>query len=190
MDPLGNIPMFLSVLKSVSPKRWRRVLMREIGFAYIVLLACLFLGNIALELLRLEQETISIAGGIVLFLIALRMIFPSVAGSGGEALEGEPFPVPLVVPMIVDPSAMAALLLLRRSAPEQMASLLLALTWSSRWRNVDDSRMAPLNPQTIAVQMFMNRVKAFLAPLSGHVGRPDYAVKLPGIGFPLNKGGE
>jgi len=62
--------------------------MREIGFAYIVLLACLFLGNIALELLRLEQETISIAGGIVLFLIALRMIFPSVAGSGGEALEG------------------------------------------------------------------------------------------------------
>jgi len=96
MDPLGNIPMFLSVLKSVSPKRWRRVLMREIGFAYIVLLACLFLGNIALELLRLEQETISIAGGIVLFLIALRMIFPDDDGSAGEALEGEPFLVPLV----------------------------------------------------------------------------------------------
>jgi len=95
MDPLGNIPMFLSVLKSVSSKK-RRVLMREIGFAYIVLLAYLFLGNIALKLLKLEQETISIAGGIVLFLIASRMIFPDDDGSAGEALEGEPFLVLLV----------------------------------------------------------------------------------------------
>ena len=86
MDPLGNIPMFLTVLKSVSPKK-RRVLMREIGFASIVLLACLFLGNIALKWLKLEQETISITG-IVLFLIALRMIFPDDDGSAGEALEG------------------------------------------------------------------------------------------------------
>ena len=181
MDPLGNIPMFLSVLKTVSPERRRRVLIREIGFAYIVLLACLFLGNIALELLRLEQETISIAGGIVLFLIALRMIFPGIAESGGKALEGEPFLVPLAVPMIAGPSAMATLLLLQRSAPDQIAALLLALTiaWalsgtillSATFLHrllherglIAMERLMGMLLVMIAVQMFLNGVKAFLA---------------------------
>jgi multiple antibiotic resistance protein len=94
MDPLGNIPLFLSALKDVAPERRRRVLVREIAFAYLVLLVFVFLGNYVLAFLRLEQETISVAGGIVLFLIALRMIFP-VGGAGqSDALEGEPFVVP------------------------------------------------------------------------------------------------
>ncbi len=80
MDPLGNIPPFLSVLKDVHPDRRRRVLMREILIAYVVLLVFLFLGKRVLALLSLQQETISIAGGIVLFLIALRMIFPTEKG--------------------------------------------------------------------------------------------------------------
>ena len=79
MDPLGNIPLFLSALKSVSPERRRVVLVREILIAYVVLLLCLFIGNNALRFLGRESETISIAGGIVLFLIALRMIFPGEA---------------------------------------------------------------------------------------------------------------
>src|SRR5690606_35356842 len=102
-------------------------LLREIVFAYLVLLASLFLGGIALEVLGLEQESISIAGGIVLFLIALRMIFPA-EGGGGETLEGEPFLVPLAVPLIAGPSTLAALLLLQRSSPGQTGSLLVALT--------------------------------------------------------------
>ena len=76
MDPIGNIPPFLSILKSVPVERRRLVLMREILLAYGVLLVFLFLGKYLLRFLRLEQETLSIAGGIVLFLIALRMIFP------------------------------------------------------------------------------------------------------------------
>lgn len=76
MDPLGNIPIFLSVLKNVRPERRRRVLIREVLLAYMVLLFFLFLGTYFLRLLSLQQETISISGGIVLFLIALRMIFP------------------------------------------------------------------------------------------------------------------
>lgn len=55
MDPVGTIPLFLSTLKTVDPARRRLVLLREIGFAYVVLLACLFVGSKALQLLGLED---------------------------------------------------------------------------------------------------------------------------------------
>jgi multiple antibiotic resistance protein len=113
MDPLGNIPPFLSVLKNVQPERRRRVLVREILIAYVVLLVFLFLGKRVLALLSLQQETISVAGGIVLFLIALRMVFPQDRGLFGETLEGEPFIVPLAIPLVAGPSALAVLLSLR-----------------------------------------------------------------------------
>jgi multiple antibiotic resistance protein len=180
MDPLGNVPLFLSVLKTVTPERRRRVLVREIAFAYAVLLACLFLGNIALQLLGLEEGTISVAGGIVLFLIALRMIFPGEGGGGREALEGEPFLVPLAVPLIAGPSTLAVLLLLQRSAPGHMGVLLLALTiaWALSGAILLSStffyrllrergliameRLMGMLLVMIAVQMFMNGVKTFL----------------------------
>ena len=181
MDPLGNVPLFLSALKTVRPERRRRVLVREIAFAYAVLLACVFLGNIALRLLGLEEGTISIAGGIVLFLIALRMIFPGEGGSGRETLEGEPFLVPLAVPLIAGPSTLAVLLLLQRSAPDHVGVLLLALTiaWALSGAILLSStfvyrllkergliameRLMGMVLVMIAVQMFMNGIKTFLA---------------------------
>ena len=129
MDPVGNIPAFLSILKTVPVERRRIVLVREILLAYGVLLAFLLLGNYLLRFLRLEQETLSIAGGIVLFLIALRMIFPREGGAaGGEPLEGEPFLVPLAIPLFAGPSTLAALLLLQRTSPGDTISLLAAVT--------------------------------------------------------------
>lgn len=179
MDPLGNIPMFLSALKSVPPPRRQRVLVREILLAYVVLLVCVFAGNAALQLLGLEQETISIAGGIVLFLIALRMIFPA-DGATQDTLEGEPFLVPLAVPLIAGPSTLAALLLLQRSAPGETAWLLLALTiaWAASGAILLSStffyrvlrergliameRLMGMLLVMIAVQMFMNSLRTFL----------------------------
>ena len=181
MDPLGNVPLFLSALKTVRPERRRIVLMREIAFAYAVLLACVFLGNIALQVLGLEQETISVAGGIVLFLIALRMIFPGEGGGGHETLVGEPFLVPLAVPLIAGPSTLAVLLFLQRSAPDHMGMLLLALTiaWALSGAILLSSmffyrllrergliameRLMGMVLVMIAVQMFMHGIKAFLA---------------------------
>jgi len=128
MDPIGNIPPFLSILKSVPIERRRIVLAREIVFAYVVLLVFLFLGTHLLRFLRLEQETLSISGGIVLFLIALRMIFPREGGITGEALEGEPFLVPLAIPLFAGPSTLAALMLLQRTSPGDSTSLLIAVT--------------------------------------------------------------
>lgn len=127
MDPLGNVPIFLSVLKRVPQERRRAIVIREVLIAYVVLLVFLLLGDHALRLLHIEQETISIAGGIVLFLIALRMIFPQ-TGSYSDAPEGEPLVVPLAVPLIAGPSAMAALLLLQRAAPSGSMDLWIAMT--------------------------------------------------------------
>jgi multiple antibiotic resistance protein len=127
MDPLGNVPLFLSVLKTVEPQRRRVVLVREIAIAYVVLLLFLLLGGSILRFLGLEPEAVSIAGGIVLFLIALRMIFPG-HGSSSEPLPGEPFVVPLAIPMVAGPSALATLLLLQTTASATTSGLLIALT--------------------------------------------------------------
>ena len=94
MDPLGNIPLFLSVLKSVRPERRRRVLLREIAFAYLVLLASLFIGGMALRVLGLRQETISVAGGIVLFLIALDDLPVEGVGRDSDRWKERPFSRP------------------------------------------------------------------------------------------------
>ena len=128
MDPLGNIPLFLSVLREVPPERRRRVLVRELLIAYAVLVACLLVGPPLLRSLELDQESISIAGGIVLFLIALRMIFPSEGGVLGEPVEGEPFIVPLAIPLLSGPSALSAILVLARTAPERTLGWLGAIT--------------------------------------------------------------
>ena len=180
MDPIGNIPLFLSILKTVAPERRRLVLLREIAIAYLVLLAFLFLGAYILRFLGLEQETISIAGGIVLFLIALRMIFPADAHTP-EPLEGEPFVVPLAIPLIAGPSTLAALLLLQRSAPGDTIPLFLALTiaWALsgvillsstffyrvlRERGlVALERLMGMLLVMVAVQMLLNGTRAFLS---------------------------
>jgi len=181
MDPLGNIPLFLSALRTVRPERRRRVLLREIVFAYLVLLVFLFSGSVLLQLLHLEQDTISIAGGIVLFLIAIRMIFPGERWGTSDELEGEPFLVPLAVPLIAGPSTLAVLLLLQRSAPGETRSLLLALTiaWALSAVILQSStflyrvlrerglvaveRLMGMLLVMMSVQMFMNGIRAFLA---------------------------
>ncbi|HBR59878.1 MAG: hypothetical protein CL909_04010 [Deltaproteobacteria bacterium] len=128
MDPLGNIPLFLSVLKTVeSESRRRKILIRELFFALLVLLLFLFAGEYLLKWLNLRQEAVSIAGGIVLFLISLRMIFPSEKGIMGEMPEGEPFFVPLAVPLLAGPSTLAMLILLARSQPERIFEWLAAV---------------------------------------------------------------
>lgn len=127
-SPLGNIPAFLSVLKDVAPERQRPVLVREILLAYAVLLIFLFAGGYVLQLFGLRPEAISIAGGIILFIIAIRMIFPTEGGIVGETPEGEPFLVPLAIPLIAGPSVMASVLLLKQSGGINTVQLLAAVT--------------------------------------------------------------
>ena len=119
MDPLGNIPLFLSVLKQVPEERRRLVLRRELLIAYVVLLMFLLLGPYILTFLQVSQEAIRIGGGIVLFLIAIKMVFPKEGGLLGKTPDGEPFIVPLAIPLIAGPSSLAMIMLMRKSAEGQ-----------------------------------------------------------------------
>ncbi|RCU50982.1 Marc family transporter [Corallincola holothuriorum] len=127
MDPLGNLPIFLSVLKNIEPKRRRVVLIRELVISLVIMMLFLFAGSSILDFLQLTQESVSIAGGIILFLIALKMIFPQPGGVTGLAVGEEPFIVPLAIPLIAGPSILAALLLLAHQDPSRMVDWSLAL---------------------------------------------------------------
>ena len=128
MDPLGNIPIFLSVLEDVAPERRTRVLIRELLLAFVVLVLFLFFGQYVLGFLQLSQHSIRIAGGIILFLIALKMVFPVKRSAHEvEEIQGEPLLVPLAIPMVAGSSAMAIVMLMATNNPDRMMDWLLAL---------------------------------------------------------------
>lgn len=110
MDPLGNIPLFLVLLEDVSPRRRRWILLRESIIALGLLMAFLYAGPYILGFLQISQTALGLAGGVVLFLIALRMIFPVPGGMFGPTPEGEPFIVPIAIPLIAGPSAIATVM--------------------------------------------------------------------------------
>ena len=126
MDAFGNIPLFLAALAPVAPERRARVIARELAIALGVLLVFLFAGPVVLRGLGISEGALSIAGGIILFLIALRMIFPQ-HGSMAEEDLGEPFIVPLAIPFVAGPSAMATLMLVMSEDPARWPLWLLAL---------------------------------------------------------------
>jgi multiple antibiotic resistance protein len=131
MDPLGNVANFISGLRPVPPERRLRVIMRELIFALVILIGFLFCGRWLLGLLHLKEEALFISGGVVLFLIALKMIFPDVRHLADEATT-EPFIVPLATPFIAGPSVLASLLVMVNSQPEAIGKWLVALlvSWS------------------------------------------------------------
>jgi MarC family membrane protein len=126
-DPFGNIPTFVATLKDVRPERRVRVILRENLIAFGILLSFMFIGDKFMRLLGLSDVSLQIAGGIVLFLIAIRMIFPPPPTD--QALpKGEPLIVPLAIPMIAGPSALATVMLLVSQAPHRRLEWIAALT--------------------------------------------------------------
>lgn len=185
MDPLGNIPVFLSVLDDVAPERRTRVLIRELLLALVVLVAFLYAGQVMLGFLGLSEHSIRIAGGIILFLIALKMVFP-VARSAHtvDEIQGEPLLVPLAIPMVAGPSAMAVVMLLATNDPGKMTEWLLALlaAWfitsvilisaTSLKRYLGQrgliaiERLMGMLLIAISVQMLLEGISAYVAELS------------------------
>lgn len=181
MDPLGNIPVFLSLLKDLSPRRRRFVLTRELLIALATLLAFLYGGKLLLEALHLRQESVSIAGGIVLFLIGVRMIFPPKEGIFGPTHGGEPMIFPMAIPGIAGPSAMAMLMLLGHEHPGRTvdwtiallgawaatAAVLFAATLLFKWLGESVlgafEKLMGMLLVTISVQMLLDGVASFLA---------------------------
>lgn len=180
MDPLGNLPMFVAALKNVPPARRRQVILREMAFALLALLLFLFLGGYMLRLLGLSEPALGVAGGVVLMLIALRMVFPSRETSLQEEIAGEPFIVPLAIPYVAGPSSLATVLLLNSREPDRwpewVAAILLAwaaclpFMLTSGWLRerlgerglIAVERLMGLVLVTIAVDMLMKGIATFL----------------------------
>ena len=180
LDPLGNIPIFLSLLRGLPPRRQRIVLARELLIALVVLMLFLWGGKYALELMHLREESVSIAGGIVLFLIGIRMIFPPAEDLMGEMPEGEPFIVPMAIPLVAGPSGMAAVILMGSNDPSRLGdwSLALMIAWAAtaailfsatylyKWLGqralVAVERLMGMLLVAISVQMLMDGIAAYL----------------------------
>jgi MarC family membrane protein len=129
LDPLGSLPVFISVMRNVAPERRTRVALRESAMAFGVLLIFMLTGQAFLSLMRLSERSLEVAGGVILLIIAMRMIF----ATGGElyASDGkgrEPLIFPLAVPLLAGPSAMATVLLLASRQPERLLTWVGALT--------------------------------------------------------------
>jgi multiple antibiotic resistance protein len=183
MDPFGNIPIFLSVLSHVDPKRRGKIIIRELLIALLFLIFFLFFGKYILEGMHITEPALGIAGGTILFLIAIKMIFPASNSSfvNDEDKEGDPLIVPLAVPMVAGPSSMAMVILLSTQYPDQQLSWLAALliSWSlgfiilisaeklskivGRRTLKAIERLMGMILTTMSVQMLLTGIKTFMA---------------------------
>jgi small neutral amino acid transporter SnatA (MarC family) len=183
-DPFGNVPLAVAALRDVPRERRLAVVLRECAIAYVLLIAFLFGGQSFLALMHLSQASLAIAGGVILFLIALRMVFPPPEGLFGDVIASEPLIVPLAVPAIAGPSALATVMLLASRAPDRMFELVGAVTiamtvsvvvlaLSDRLqRLIGDRGVLALEKLTglvltaIAVEMLLGGIRAFIAQLA------------------------
>jgi multiple antibiotic resistance protein len=127
LDPFGNVPLLLAILKGMDERKRYRIIVRESFIGLGILLLFLFLGDSFLNIFHLEAEAVTIAGGVIFFIIGLKMIFPDPKGSHLFSAESEPLVVPIALPMMAGPSALATLVLLSHNHPEQTDKLLYAL---------------------------------------------------------------
>ncbi|MEM9116406.1 MAG: MarC family protein [Cyanobacteria bacterium P01_D01_bin.6] len=142
LDPFGNLVTINTLLSDLPAAKRQRIILREALIAYSILVLFLFGGNPLLSFFGVESHTLRISGGIILFLIALGMVFPS-RSAMPSTLETEPFIVPIAMPLIAGPSAIAALLVMAKSDPQMISNWLGALTfamgvaglilWASPW---------------------------------------------------------
>lgn len=181
MDPFGNLVTINTLLAELSPHKRQRIILREALIAYGVLIVFLLCGNQLLSFLGVSPHTLRISGGIVLFLIALGMVFPD-RSTMPTTLETEPFIVPIAMPLIAGPSAIAALLVLAKSDPDLLLNWFLALTlssaiagtilWTSPWLFQRLGRRGALAVERLmgmlliilAVQMMLDGLEQYLSP--------------------------
>jgi MarC family membrane protein len=182
-DPLGNIPIFIGALRDVPKERRRRIILRECLIAFVILVTFVFIGQPFLRLLGLSEQSLQIGGAVVLMLVALRMVFPSKEGIYGDGPGGEPFIVPLAVPAIAGPSALATVLLLVSRDPARtwlwIAAIAIVLAISAVVLTFADKlahwlgervilaaeRLMGLVLAAMAVELMLRGIRTFVASL-------------------------
>lgn len=181
MDPVGNVPLYVALLKDIPPKRQKIVIIRELLIALITIVLFIFVGESLLGLLGVRQETVQIAGGIILFVIALKLVFPSEKEPSART-SGEPFIVPLAIPFVAGPSVLAAVMIYSRTSPLPSllgatfiawvgtAIILVSSTFLKRILGEKGisacERLMGLILTLIAIQMFLEGFRIFLTQVA------------------------
>ena len=109
LNALGNVPIFVGLLSKYDARKQRRIIIRELSIALLILLLFNFFGDEILTMLGISQTTIGIAGGTLLFIIALGMIFPH-NGDRSESARSEPMIVPLAIPLVAGPGSISTVM--------------------------------------------------------------------------------
>lgn len=183
-DPFGNVPLFASALAKVSPQSRPRVIIRECLIAFALLLIFMFYGRIFLKALQLSDISLRIGGGVILFLIALRMVFPQPGGVMGDGeASSEPFIVPLAVPALAGPSALATVLLFSSDqAPIILANVAaltaVALVWLVVLLGAEKMQRALGNRVMTAFERLMGLILSAMAVEMLLAGIRDYLKSL------------
>jgi MarC family membrane protein len=182
-DPFGNMPLVNAMLGGMSDRRRRVVVARECFIAYLLLLGFMLGGQTLLAVMHLSQTSLAIAGGVILFLIALRMVFAKLEGTFGEGGAAEPFIVPVATPLIAGPSALATVMLMASRDPSRLGMwaaavtvtmaittvVLLAGTRLHRWLGEHAmqaiERLMGLILTAIAVEMLLDGIRVFVKSL-------------------------
>lgn len=180
MDPIGNIPLYISFLKGLDPKRQRFIIFRELMIALFIIILFNFVGDGLMKFLHVENDTIQMAGGIILFLLCLRMIFPQ-PNDPGESVrhDTEPFIVPLAVPLVAGPSVLAAVMIYSKQEGSLVMVGAILIAWLVSliillgssilkqvlgWRGILAlERLMGLVLILIAVQMFLSGLSTFMS---------------------------
>ena len=177
MDPIGNLPVYVSILSEIEPKRQKIIIFRELLIALFVMIVFMYIGETLLDILKVNKATVAISGGIILFLIALKMVFP--VKTTEVIYEKEPLIVPLAIPLIAGPATLAAIMIYSHKT-EQLGTLFLAITlaWVASLvilllaptlkRMLGErgilalERLMGLILTLMSVQMFLEGIQAFL----------------------------
>jgi MarC family membrane protein len=181
-DPFGNVPLVNAMLAGVPPARRRLVILRECAIAFAILLLFMMAGQWLLAVMHLSETSLSIAGGVILFMIAIRMVFADPEPFGPQSV-GEPMIVPLAVPLIAGPSALATVMLMATRQPDKLGMVAAALTVTmvlaalvlsageklQRWMGEQAmqavERLMGLILTAIAVEMLLGGIRAFVEGL-------------------------
>lgn len=184
MDSIGNVPFYISFLKDLPPTRQKQIIWRELLIALAIIIAFAFLGEGLMSFLNIKEDTIQIAGGIILFLLCLRMIFPAAQDNHTPPCQdlAEPFIVPLAIPLVAGPGVLAAVMIYARQQTnpwDMLGAIFIAWTASliillcsthlqkllGRKGIVAMERLMGLILTLIAIQMFLGGVTAFVKNL-------------------------
>ncbi|MFL6674119.1 MAG: MarC family protein [Massilia sp.] len=182
-DPFGNVPLFVSALNPVPAARRPRIVIRECAIAFLLLLLFMFFGRHFLTALQLTEVSLRIGGSVILLLIAIRMVFPHPDGVLGRTEGGEPFIVPLAIPALAGPSALATVLLFSSSSAEEVmvhvaALAAVGLVWLAVFLSADRlqrllgtqvmtafERLMGLLLTAMSVEMLLGGVREFIKTL-------------------------